>query len=79
MAQKIHSLGRQKIVIGRPQFPYLDQSGDNIKLPELSSLVTAESWLIFDVLGLSGPQDLLTIPEKMWGPICRVEEIQGEL
>jgi hypothetical protein len=34
--------------------------------PDMSSFVTSASWVIFDLLGLSGSQDWLTIPAKLW-------------
>ena len=34
--------------------------------PRLGSLVTSNSWLIFDLLGLVGPQDWLQLPCNMW-------------
>ena len=34
--------------------------------PRLGSLVNPSSWLIFELLGLSGPQDWLQLPCHMW-------------
>ena len=66
MARKLHSLERKDISIGKPHFPHVDWSGEEITLPDLSSFVTADSWLVFNMLGLAGPQDWLTIPAVMW-------------
>ena len=35
-------------------------------MPDMSDFVTAESWLVFDMLGLSGSQDWRTIPARLW-------------
>ena len=35
----------------------------------MSSFITSDSWLVFDILGLTGSQDWLTIPSSLWGRI----------
>ena len=66
MARKLHSLARQKIQGGRSVFPYIDMSGPEPQVPEMSSLITSDSWLVFDLLWLTGPQDWMTIPISLW-------------
>ena len=66
MAKQLHSLDRIKINMGKPEFPAIDFSGHEIKLPDLSEFITSDSWLIFDKLGLLGPQDWLTVPASLW-------------
>ena len=66
MARKLHSLERQKIVGGRPVFPYIDLSGPEPQIPDMSALITSDSWLVFDLLGLTGTQDWMTIPISLW-------------
>ena len=66
MARKLHSLERKKIVSGKPEFPQIIFRGEDITLPEMSSLVSSDSWLLFDILGLTGSQDWLTIPANLW-------------
>ena len=52
--------------MGRPEFPVLDWRNLVLARPRLGSLVNPSSWLIFDLLGLSGPQDWLQLPGHMW-------------
>ena len=66
MAKKLHSLERNTIPLGKPQFPVIDFSGEEIKLPDLSQFLSPESWLVFDKLGLAGSQDWLTVPPQFW-------------
>ena len=66
MAKQLHSLGRTKISMGKPEFPAIDFSGLEVELPDLADFVTSDSWLIFDKLGLLGSQDWLTIPPHLW-------------
>ena len=66
IAKKLDSLERSTVPLGKPQFPVIDFSGEDIKLPELSELVSSDSWLVFDKLGLTGSQDWLSIPPKLW-------------
>ena len=64
MARKLHGLDRTKIVPGKPVFPYVDLSAG--EMPCLSSFVSSDSWLVFDLLGLAGAQDWLTVPASLW-------------
>ena len=66
MAKVLHSLPRDTIQMGRPEFPALDWRNLVLARPRLGSLVNPSSWLIFDLLGLSGPQDWLQLPGHMW-------------
>ena len=66
MAKKLHSLERSAISLGKPHFPLIDFSGQQIQLPDLSEFVSSDSWLVFDKLGLTGSQDWLTIPPRLW-------------
>ena len=66
MAAKLHSLDRKKIEGGKPVFPFIDLSGEDGDIPDMSSLVSSESWLVFDLLGLTGSQDWMTIPASLW-------------
>ena len=66
MACKLHSLERHDIEGGKPKFPLIEWSGEDVRIPDMTSLVTSSSWLIFDKLGLTGPQDWLIIPATMW-------------
>ena len=66
MAKKLHSLEKSTVPLGKPQFPFIDFSGEEIKLSDLSELVSSDSWLVFDKLGLTGSQDWLSIPPNLW-------------
>ena len=66
MATKLHSCERKKIEMGKPDFPYIDLSGSNDDIPDMSSFVTSDSWLVFDLIGLTGTQDWMTIPATLW-------------
>ena len=50
---------------GKPTFPYIDLSNPD-DIPDLASLVSSESWLIFNLLELNGSQDWMTIPANLW-------------
>ena len=56
MARKLHSLERVQIEKGKPN----SQS--------LTSFVSTDYWLVFDMLGLVGTQDWLTIPPNLAKP-----------
>ena len=66
MAKKLHSLERNKIQKGKPEFPVIDFTGEEVKLPDMSAFVSSDSWLVFDMLDLTGSQDWLTIPPILW-------------
>ena len=53
LARALHSCPRIQISMGKPELPYLSWSSDH-KLPPLASLVTSDSWTLFDRLGLEG-------------------------
>ena len=76
MARKLHSLERKKIVSGKPQFPQIIFSGEEINPPEMSSFVSCDSWLVFDILGLSGSQDWLTIPANLWSNFVEFKRLK---
>ena len=40
--------------------------GEEIKIPDMSDFVNIDSWLVFDMLGLTGSEDWLTIPARLW-------------
>ena len=66
MAMKLHSCERTTVMPGKPQFPLVVFSGEDFGLPDMASFVTSDSWLLFDILGLTGTQDWLTIPPNLW-------------
>ena len=54
LARRIHSTARGEVARGRPEFPVLEWVGEEPCRPCLATLVTKNSWLIFDRLGLMG-------------------------
>ena len=54
-----------KTELGKPSFPQII-FGVNGSVPKLSSFVNEKSWLLFDLLGLTGKQDWLQTPQEMW-------------
>jgi hypothetical protein len=58
MARILHGTVRDKIKVGKPQFPTLDWTGEVITRPRMALLITTDSWLIFDILGLTESQVL---------------------
>ena len=66
MAAKLHSLERKKIEMGKPVFPFIDLSGLADDIPDMASFVTSDSWLVFDLLGLTGTHDWMSIPASLW-------------
>ena len=66
MAKKLHSQERKKIVGGKPVPPYIDLSSSEPRVSDMSCFISSDSWLVFDLLGLSAPQDWMTIPVGLW-------------
>ena len=55
LARKIHSTPRTTISMGLPEFPSIKWTcTDNIS--SHATLVISNSWLLFDILKLDGPQ-----------------------
>ena len=65
MAVKLHGIERKSIDGGRPKFPDIT----NIEDIALENFIAAESWLLFDLLGLSGPQNWLQTSPDTWHEI----------
>ena len=62
MARMLHSIDRVQIHTGKPTFPIIaPQARYN-----MASLVGPESWLLFDLFDMSGPQDWLLAPASSW-------------
>ena len=58
LAKTIYSFPREEIESGKPEYPILEWTGVELKRPSMSGLVTMNSWLVFDLLGLQGAQVL---------------------
>ena len=65
MAKMLHSLKREKIRTGKPNFPLLEY-GPKAARQDMSTLVDSSSWLVFDILELTGHQDWLLEPAFTW-------------
>ena len=70
LGKTIHRQPRELIKTGRPNFPILEwkgkEKGEEIRRPKLNTLVTPNSWLVFQLLGLEDKQDWLQTPCSMW-------------
>ena len=75
LAKVLHSSPRYPVQMGKPEFPAYDWRNEVLARPRLSSLVTSSSWLIFDILGLTGPQDWLQLPSNMWTMFTEYRQI----
>ena len=66
MGKKLFSIPRPKTISpGKPVFPVIPW-GEKSTPPSLSTFVSEESWLLFDLLGLDGNQEWLQTPVRMW-------------
>ena len=66
MAKTLHKMERKEVFSGKPVFPEITWPENVEDVPDLSSFVSSNSWLLFDMLGLVGPQDWLLTPSTMW-------------
>ena len=65
MASALHRQERKLIKTGMPTFPVLTY-GAKYARENMSMLIGPESWLVFDLLNLSGSQDWLLTPTSEW-------------
>ena len=63
MAKAIYDLLRERIEMGRGEFPQLSWPGER---PSLEVFVDKSSWLIFNLCGIEGKPDWLKIPSQHW-------------
>ena len=63
MAKAIYDLLRERIEMGRGEFPQLSWPGER---PSLEVFVDNGSWLIFDLCGIEGKPEWLKIPSQHW-------------
>ena len=57
LAKTLHQTPRVDIKTGRPKFPELDWREHKLSTPKMASLVTSDSWLVFQLLDIEGPND----------------------
>lgn len=78
LALAIYSTPRGEVQMGHPTFPVLEWLGDEPRRPRLATLVTPNSWLIFERLGLGQVKQemcalvLLDVPGVAAGPLLRL-------
>ena len=65
IARALYSKERIVISTGKPTFPILAYGPSAARL-DMGSLVSSESWLVFDLLEMTGKQDWLTSPAATW-------------
>ena len=65
MAKALFNTERKEIKSGKPSFPTLPFGAEETR-KNMSDLVTSESWLIFQLLGLHGTQEWLQTPAPLW-------------
>ena len=65
IAKALHSSSQQKICSGKPTFPTLSHVAGEMR-KNMQDLVTPDSWLVFQLLGLEGSQDWLQTPASLW-------------
>ena len=78
LAKTIHGMPRGQVKMGKPEilpdvvFSLLPDPC----VPSLSTFVTPNSWGLFDMLGLSGPNDWLLAPCSVWSVFTEYRAIQ---
>ena len=65
MARALHCQERGQIKTGKPVFPVLSH-GATMARRDMAGVVGPESWLVFDLLKLSGDQDWLLASASTW-------------
>ena len=65
IARTLHSTERTALSTGKPTFPVLPFGPAAARL-NMASLVSSESWLVLDLLQMTGKQDWLTSPASTW-------------
>ena len=66
LTQTIYAMPREPIPMGRPEFPEIFYQCRVEMRPQVSTLVTSATWLIFDILKLMGKQEWLQLPSNTW-------------
>ena len=65
VAMTLFNTERKEIMSGKPPFPVLPFGAEYTR-QDMSSLISSDSWLIFQLLDLQGPQDWLQMPANLW-------------
>ena len=60
---------------GKPTFPDVE-SGPEIKMPQLATFVSQESWIIFNILNLNDTQDWLLVSADLWENYDEYKELK---
>ena len=75
IAKTLHSCKQLKISSVKPIFPLLPQVAGEMR-KNMAGLVTSDSWLVFQLLGLEGTQDWLQTPASMWKLFSQFKKLQ---
>ena len=62
MAQLLHQTERGAVATGKPTFPTIAPGARY----RMSDFIGPESWLLFNLCGIEGPQDWLLAPSSSW-------------
>ena len=62
MAVALYSIDRAEIQTGKPAYPIIAPGARH----NMASLIGPESWLLFDLFDMDGPQDWLLAPAASW-------------
>ena len=72
IARELLKQPREEITNVKPEVPTLGWDGDNIKHPPISSFITPESWLLFNLLQIEISdwlEVLCNLPCSMWDKV----------
>ena len=75
LAKALHAQPRNKIESGKPTFTDVE-SGPEIKMPQLATFVSQESWIIFNILNLNDTQDWLLVSADLWENYDEYKELK---
>ena len=66
LAKSLFKAPVKKIECGKPDFPVVEWQSQNPVSPSLSQLITSDSWLIFNQLGIDANPNWLQTPCSIW-------------
>ena len=77
LAKALFSTPRPPIMkSGKPTFPVIVFPKPH-SIPKLSSFVSSESWLLFDLLHMEGAQEWMQTPVKNWQMFAEFRKLEG--
>ena len=75
IARALFSCQPEKIASGKPVFPSMSSGAADMR-NNMSCLVSSDSWLVFQLLGLQGPHDWLQTPPSLWKLFGEFQKLQ---